>query len=169
MPTNAGAETQLQALQLRNRNATWPARATARRNAVPETACLWFRTTAGSRHSLQRRTLARGIWLAATPTQRRSVAFLTLFRSLPMAATLMLRSPTVCKLARREVSHTVAPSTTRSATAATALLQPVWRLAQIHWPPAATILVRVTAVRAVAALVASLCTPPIWLRKVARD
>jgi hypothetical protein len=81
----------------------------------------------------------------------------------------MLPFPTAYRLARREALHTVALSTTRSATAATALLQPVWQLARILWPPAVTTLVRATAARAVVAQVVSLCTPLMWLRSVGGD
>lgn len=164
MPTSAGAVTQFLSLQLRNRNATWLARATAHRNVVLEVACRSSLTAAGSRLSLPRRSLVITTCSAATLTPRRSVAFPALFR-LPLTEVApTLPSQTACLLARLEASPIAVLSTTRSATAATLLLRPLWR-AQSLWLPAATTLARATAVRAVVVHPASSCTPPTCLEQ----
>jgi len=159
MPTSAGAVTQLLRLQPRNRSATWPARAIARRSVVPEAACPSSRTTAGSRLSSPRRSLVTTTCSAATLTPPRSVVFPALFPWLLTAAAPTLPSQTACQPARLEASPTAVLSTTRSATAATLLLQPLWR-ARSPWLLAATTLARETAARAVVVRPASSCTPP---------
>lgn len=147
--------------QPRNRSATWPARATARKGVVPEAACPLSRTIAGSRLSSQHRSLAITTCLAATLTLPRSVVFPALFRWPLTVAVPTLLSRTACPRARPKASRTAVPSTTRSATAATPLLRRPWR-AQTPWLLAATTHVRATVARAVVARPASSCTAPFW-------
>jgi len=166
---NVGAATQLPPTQLLNRNAACLAKVTARRSVVLEAVCPSFRTIAGSRPSLRRRTLVPGTSLAATPTRRRSVAFPALFRWLRTVAAPMPPSQTACRRAKPEASRTAALSTTRSATAATLLLRLVSRVARTRCLLAAITPVRETAARAVVAQPVSLCTVPTWPKEVAID
>ena len=144
--------------QPRNRSATWPARATARKGVVPEAACPLSRTIAGSRLSSPGRAWVPGTCSAATPIRRQSVVFPPRSLSPLTVATLTLPSPTAFRLARRRVSLTAVRSTTRSAMAATSPLRRTW-LGQIRWLRAATTLARATARRAVVVRLVSLFTP----------